>query len=74
MTLRHRGYLGESGMLLATGATLAGIKKAITKFYAGSKVTLTPVSEKEWTVSTGKGVCKTVHVVKKGKRYRFEAR
>lgn len=74
MTLRKREYLGEGGTLFATAPSLAAIKKSISQFYAGATVTLEPISDKEWSVSTGRGIQSKVHVVKKGKRFRFEMR
>lgn len=75
MELRQRNYLQEvSGMLLGTSGSLAGIKQVITKFYAGSKVVLKQLADKEWEVSTGAGVQGRVHVVKKGKRFVFKAK
>lgn len=72
MSLRRRSYLAESGSLLATAGSLAGIKKSIAQFYMGATVTLEQVSDKEWSVSTGRGLQDGVRVVKKGKRFRFE--
>lgn len=70
--LRQRGYLKESGKLLGSSGSLEGIKSVIAKFYMGATVTLTPVSEKEWSVSTGRGLQSKVRVIKKGKRFAFE--
>jgi len=72
MTLRRREYLGEGGTLFGSSGSLEGIKQVITKFYMGATVTLTPISENEWSVSTGRGLQSKVRVIKKSRRFRFE--
>ena len=72
LILERRGRLTEGGILFATAGSLADIKKSIVQFYAGSKVVLEPLSKTEWSVSTGRGLQAKVHVVKKGKRFKFE--
>jgi hypothetical protein len=76
MNLRRRSYLGESdilsGKVWASSGDLEWIKKAISEFYYGSTITLTPISEKEWSVSNSKRVIDKVQVIKKGKRFYFK--
>lgn len=74
MSLRRRGYLGEGGTLFGTSGSLEGIKQVISAFYVGEKITLEPIGKNEWSVANSSRVIDKVHVVKKGKRFRFEMR
>ena len=57
---------------IATSSSLDGIKDLITKFYAGSTVTLASVKEGLWSVATGKGTQSGVEVVYSRGRYVFQ--
>lgn len=58
--------------LLASAPTLEKITNLITEFYAGSTITLDEISKDQWSISTGKGLCKGIWVTKnKAGRYRF---
>ena len=58
--------------LLASSATLDGIKAVIAKFYYSEKELL-PVSANEWKIIGRNGALKYVRVILKGKHYRFES-
>ena len=58
--------------LLASSATLDGIKSVIAKFYHFEKELL-PVSPNEWKIIGRNGTLKYVRVILKDKRYRFES-
>ena len=58
--------------LLASSATLDGIKAIITKFYYSEKELL-PVAANEWQIIGKNGVLNGMRVILKGKRYRFES-
>ena len=58
--------------LLASSATLDGIKAVIAKFYYSEKELL-PVAANEWQIIGKNGVLNSVRVVLKNKRYRFES-
>jgi hypothetical protein len=76
MTLRRRGYLAEAmqdGTMVGSSGTLDGIRKLIGDFYAGERITLKPTGDNEWSVANSKRVIDTVRVIKKGRRFRFEA-
>ena len=58
--------------LLASSATLDGIKAVIAKFYHSGKELLSLVTN-EWQIIGKNGTIKGVRVVLKGKRYRFDS-
>ena len=58
--------------LLASSATLDGIKAVIAKFYYGEKELLS-VAPNEWQIIGKNGALKYVRVILKSKRYRFES-
>ena len=58
--------------LLASSATLDGIKAVIAKFYYSEKELL-PVSTSEWKIIGKNGPLKYARVILKSKRYRFES-
>ena len=58
--------------LLASSATLDGIKAVIAKFYHSEKELLSLVPN-EWQIIGKNGVLKYVRVILKSGRYRFES-
>lgn len=58
--------------LLASSATLDGIKSVIEKFYHSEKELLS-VYPNEWQIIGTNGSLKYVRVILKGGRYRFES-
>ena len=62
----------KKSQLYISAGTLDSIIKQISKFYGGSTVKLKQISNNEWLVYTGKGLCKGLHVKLVKKRYRFE--
>lgn len=64
----------DKATLLASAPTLAQIEESITRFYCGEKKALAFVSEGTWAIRQLDGrEISGVRVVKKGRRYRFEA-
>lgn len=61
-------------ILWASSNTLAGIADCIKDFYCGSSVTLSEMSDKSFSVFTGKGLVQGAHVVFKKGRYRFQTK
>lgn len=59
--------------LWATAGSIEGIQKSIEKFYAGTKVTLTATSDKEWSIANSTRTIPNVRVILQRKRYRFES-
>lgn len=60
--------------LLASAPTFEKVQESITRFFYGSKITLTPSDNKTWTVANSKGNIDGVIVRQKGNRFRFERR
>ena len=58
--------------LLASSATLDGIKTVIAKFYYSEK-DLIPASPNEWSIVGKNGVINGMRVILKRGRYRFES-
>lgn len=62
----------------ATAGSLEQILLSIIKFYCGSTVTLEEDGtdgngRRQWSVSTGKGLCGNVRVIAIGRRFIFES-
>lgn len=66
----------KGSTLIASATTLEGARQAVSKFYAGSTITLAPTPWREdgsvWTVATGRGHIAEVVVRLVRGRYRFE--
>jgi len=59
--------------LLASAPSLETLAESITRFYAGEAKTIVPDGDNKWRVAFPDGTpLLGVHIVKRGKRYRFE--
>ncbi len=84
--LRAAGYVAKkakpakkpkarsSGALLASSGSLSDIQEAVERFYAGTPISLSPVSGSSWRVirASDEKEIAGVQVLKAGKRFRFE--
>jgi len=72
MSKRYESFFKEDAKKLASSGDLEGITKMISKYWYSNNITLTPLSDKEWSVSNAKGLVNGFHVIKKGNKYIFE--
>lgn len=59
--------------LLASSATLEGVRCLVSKFYCGSTITLNAVDDRQWSISNAIRTLEGVRVVFAKGRYRFES-